>query len=82
MIDHLCHPESGGTAWAVFQDLEWLDQQLEKFDQYPEDFLRHVMPAEDDRWHTPPGEPIGHLVQPCLLCIGASFAALPNGRTA
>lgn len=81
MIDHLCHPEARHRAAAVFRRIERMELTLERFRRYPVDFLNRVMPAEDARWHTPPGTPDQHLTSPCGLCVALDRASEPHNTT-
>lgn len=88
MMDLLCHGEDldSDRAIELHEQMRALDQALDRFldEHYASDFEALVLPAEDARYHRPPGEtPADHDQQPCDPCLflAVDAVALPAPRS-
>jgi hypothetical protein len=72
-VDALCHRAALADAERLFNRLQGLDSELDRFRRYSYDQLRQVMPAEDDRWHVPGEPPAG---PECHLCVKQDLGLL------
>lgn len=89
LTDAICHREvPRDLLMQTWRTMAALDQQLDGFRRFNDDYLRLVMPAEDARWHLPPELPADHASDPCAWCLravvslGADLVLVPPARRA